>query len=271
MTVEVSTCHHHRPSRSFQKKNLQGHKLTWLKPTKGTYDLHTIHQIINSTPVLHVSFTPSPEDPFPAILPMIGVMGSFEYPSADLNEPLDCYLHGYVSSRIMRLARGSSKSIPVCIAATKVDGLVLSLTPNSHSYNYRSAVLQGYAQVVETDQEKLYAMQKITNKVVQGRWENTRIPPDNVEMTSTTILRVKIETGSGKVRQGGPHDEAKDESRADITDKVWTGVVPVYETFDSPIPSATNKVEPIPEYIQKYVQTTTAENRQIAHNAVKEP
>ncbi|KAI1611448.1 hypothetical protein EDD37DRAFT_632204 [Exophiala viscosa] len=239
--------------------------------SRGTYDLSTIHHIINSISVLHVSFAPSPEDPFPVILPMIGVMGSFEYPSADLNEPLDCYLHGYVSSRLMRLARESGNGLPVCIAATKVDGLVLSLTPNSHSYNYRSAVLQGYAKFVETDQEKLYAMQKITDKVVEGRWDHTRVPPDNVEMTSTTILRVSIETGSGKIRQGGPHDEPKDENRTDITEKVWTGVVPVYETLDAPVPSATNKVNSLPEYIQKYVQKVTSENREHAHEAVKEP
>lgn len=204
---------------------------------------------------------------------MIGVMGSFEYPSAGIDEPLDCYLHGYVSSRIMRLARDESlpNGLPICVAATKVDGLVLSLTPNSHSYNYRSAVLQGYAKVVESDEEKLYAMRLITNKVVQGRWENTRVPPDNVEMTSTTILRVKVETGSGKIRQGGPHDEAKDETRAEITEKVWTGVVPVYETLDTPIPSATNKVQQLPAYLESYVSETNAGNRQSAVDAEKEP
>ena len=38
------------------------------------YDLHTIHSIINSTPVLHVSFNSlDPEDPFPVILPMMYV------------------------------------------------------------------------------------------------------------------------------------------------------------------------------------------------------
>ena len=36
-----------------------------------------------------VSFNSSdPEDPFPTIIPMIGTMGSFAYPSADLNDPL---------------------------------------------------------------------------------------------------------------------------------------------------------------------------------------
>ena len=236
-----------------------------------TYDLGAIHSIINTTSVLHVSFAPSPEDPFPAILPMIGVMGSFEYPSSGIDEPLDCYLHGYVSSRIMRLAKDSEKGLPLCVAATKVDGLVLSLTPNSHSYNYRSAVLQGYAKPVEAEDEKLYAMRLITNKVVDGRWENTRVPPDNVEMTSTMILRVKIETGSGKIRQGGPHDEAKDENRDEITSKVWTGVVPVYEAFDTPISGPSNKVQQLPSYLDSYISQSNAGNREHAVNAEKEP
>lgn len=202
---------------------------------------------------------------------MIGIMGSFDYPSSGIDEPLDCYLHGYVSSRIMRLARESDKGIPVSIAATKVDGLVLSLTPNSHSYNYRSAVLQGYAKPVEKTEEKLYAMELITNSVVPERWANTRTPPDGAEMSSTTILRVSVETGSGKIRQGMPHDEAKDEKRSEITEKVWTGVVPVYETFGNPIACETNKVKQIPAYIDGYVGGSNAGNRQTAIDAAKEP
>ena len=39
--------------------------------------------------ITQVSFNSSdPEDPFPTVLPMIGTMGSFAYPSADLNDPL---------------------------------------------------------------------------------------------------------------------------------------------------------------------------------------
>lgn len=45
--------------------------------------------------MLHVSFQP-PNSPFPAVLPMIGQMGSFDRPSADLGEVLDLYLHGSV-------------------------------------------------------------------------------------------------------------------------------------------------------------------------------
>ncbi len=56
----------------------------------------------------------------------------------------------------MNVARnGSADGLPVCIAASHVDGIVLALTPNSHSYNYRSAILFGHATIVEDPQEKL--------------------------------------------------------------------------------------------------------------------
>ena len=48
-----------------------------LTTLKGTYDLGAIHSIINETPVLQVAFNATSADPFPAILPMIGVMASF--------------------------------------------------------------------------------------------------------------------------------------------------------------------------------------------------
>lgn len=94
-------------------------------------------------PVLHVSFpTPDPEDPFPAMIPMLGFMGSFTNPTASLSEPLDLYLHGYISSRLMRLGTDGNgeEGLPLTIAATHLDGLVLALTPNHHSYNYRSSM-----------------------------------------------------------------------------------------------------------------------------------
>jgi hypothetical protein len=214
---------------------------------------------------------------------MIGVMGSYTHPSASLSEPLDCYLHGYVSSRIMRLASQSSPSpsdpstetssggLPVCIAATKVDGLVLSLTPNSHSYNYRSALLFGHASIVTDPEEKLYAMRLVTNSVVPSRYENTRNPPDGAEMASTNILRVSIVSGSGKIREGAPHDEKKDSGREDVTSKTWTGVVPVFETLGSPVAAEGNRVESVPGYLREYVEGTNRGNEEYAGRAARKP
>ncbi|KIW97290.1 uncharacterized protein Z519_02682 [Cladophialophora bantiana CBS 173.52] len=238
---------------------------------RATYDVKTIHSIVNESSVLHVSFAPDAEDPFPAILPMIGTMGSFDYPSADLDEPLDCYLHGYVSSRIMRLATSSPQGLPVSIAATKVDGLVLALTPNANSYNYRSAILHGYASIVEKTEEKLWAMELITNSVVPDRWKNSRVPPDSAEMQSTKILRVKITAASGKVREGGPHDEAKDATREDVTGSTWIGVVPVVEKLCEPIPASQNKVGELPNYITDYVAEMNAKVEAYALNAARLP
>jgi len=244
-----------------------------LGKNRGTYDLEGIHTILNTSMVVHVSFSPAPEDPFPAILPMIGVMASFDRPSAGLDEPLDCYLHGYVSSRIMRLARqaieGGERGLPVCIAASKVDGLVLSLTPNSHSYNYRSAVLFGYANLVTEVSEKLWAMEQITNKVVPTRWNNTRVPPNGAEMSSTQILRVNIDSASGKVRDGPPADEAGDLKDDELLGRVWTGFVPLVEQLGEPVPSRYNKVKEVPEHITRYKESFNEERREYVHEVTK--
>jgi uncharacterized protein len=108
-----------------------------------SYELSTIHSIINSASVLHITLPPPPDNPFPICLPMVGVATSFENPSAGLDDVLDVYVHGYVSARMMNMARKGNdtngangegaatevKSLPVTVSATKVDGLVLSLTP----------------------------------------------------------------------------------------------------------------------------------------------
>ncbi|KAJ5722721.1 hypothetical protein N7488_000756 [Penicillium malachiteum] len=237
---------------------------------RATYDLGAIHSIVNASQVLHVSFNPGPDDPFPTILPMIGQMGSFDYPSSGIDEPQECYLHGYVSSRIMNLARNSEagEGLPICIATSKVDGIILSLTPNSHSYNYRSVVLHGYAKLVTSEEEKLWAMKLITNSVVTDRWDNSRVPPDRAEISSTVILKVTVVDGSGKIRDGGVSDERKDTGNEEVTNRIWTGVVPVWEKFGDPIPSDNNKISEVPEHITSFIAKNNEKNRDYAQRAV---
>jgi hypothetical protein len=112
-----------------------------LAKKRATYGVRTVHGIVNQAIVLHVSFMPDTTDAFPSTIPMIGAMGSFEYPSADLDEPMDIYIHGYISARMTNLAwaavdRGLP-GLPVCVSAAKVDGLVLALSAFTHSCNYR--------------------------------------------------------------------------------------------------------------------------------------
>ena len=167
----------------------------------------------------------------------------------------------------MKLARSSAEGLPVTIAATKVDGLVLSLTPFSHDYNYRSAILFGYGQVVETDEEKVWAMRLITDSVVTGRWENSRTPPDGCELSSTNILRVRIVSGSGKVREGGPGEDKKDAEKEDVVGKYWTGVLPVVETIGEPVASKRNRVQELPEHIRAFREGENDRNEMYAVSA----
>lgn len=207
---------------------------------------------------------------------MIGQMGSFSHPSADLGNVLDLYLHGYISARLLNLSRNSGvkegeqqspaeeKGLPVTISATHVDGLVLALTPNNHSFNYRSATLFGRAELVEDVEEKLYAMELITNGIVPDRWRNSRVPPTKGEMASTGLLRVKIVAGSGKIRSGMPGDDKFDLDNQEVTDKVWTGVLPVWNQMGEPMPGPNNKVEKVPEHVRDFIKDGNEVAKEVA-------
>lgn len=243
---------------------------------RAIYALETIHRLINSSQLLDVSFNP-PDSPFPVILPMIGHMGSFDRPSADIGDPLDLYLHGYVSSRMMNVARATDKDkpegdkqqgLPVCVSASHVDALILATSAFNHSYNYRSVVLFGYATLVEDEAEKMYAMELITNGVIPDRWKTSRQPPTKAEMQSTSILKVTITSGSAKFRDGGVSDDKHDLENAEAQSSVWTGVLPVFSSIGEPLPTTYNKVE-VPANVTEFIKDYNTENKEYVLSAVK--
>ena len=202
---------------------------------------------------------------------------------------------GHVSSRLMKISRtasvsdaGEAHGLPICIAATHVDGLVLALSPFSHSYNYRSAVLHGAATVVSDVDEKLWAMTLLTNGVLPQRWETSRNPPTSAEMQSTRILKVRIMSASAKIRAEGPHDERSDVQNEELVRRVWTGVVPVslaaleiflceptyvgiqvFEGFGEPVPSTYNGVPTVPEDVREYLRRENVKRKNDAIRAAK--
>ncbi|EIM86900.1 uncharacterized protein STEHIDRAFT_57501 [Stereum hirsutum FP-91666 SS1] len=269
---------------------------------RAAYDYETIHRIVNTSPILHVSFPTGgdeDEDPFPAILPMIGFMASFSSPdSTALDEPLDLYLHGYTSSRLMRLGSKSSSpssdddidnnsieetehGLPVSIAASQLHGLVLSLTPNSHSYNYTSSILHGYCTPITSPSEKLWALERLTNHIMPHRWADTRVPPDETEMRGTRVLKVRVVSASAKMRRGEPHDMKKDEGDEGLKGRVWTGVVPVYTVMGEPVRfggggkgkgkgKGVGGLE-VPGYVREYVRGENERTEREAMEAMREP
>lgn len=155
------------------------------------------------------------------------------------------------------------------INTSTITGLVLALTPNHHSYNYTSATLFGHATLVTSIEEKLYAMQLITDKIVPTRWANSRTPPNQAEMTSTSILRVKIKTGSAKISSGGPKDDRHDLEDEDLKKRVWTGVVPVFTVLGEPVEGSYNVVEEVPGYLRDFIRGENEGTERVAGEAAR--
>ena len=127
------------------------------------YEEDLVHGIINSAPILHVSFNAPVKDgpPFPTILPMLGAIGQFGE-----DEEAHVYLHGSSVARLFTLTSGSE--VPLCVCGTILDGYVMALAPFHNSCNYRAAVVFGYGIVLENEKEILYGLELITNNTMVG-------------------------------------------------------------------------------------------------------
>jgi len=199
-------------------------------PKRGHYDRETIYQILDEALICHVGIIEG-EQPF--VIPI-----NF----ARVGDTI--FLHGAKTSRLLtQIAQGN----PVCIEASIVDGLVLARSVFHHSVNYRSVVLFGKGQVVESDEGKMAALEAVTEHLIPGRWQEARLP-NKKELDSTLVVAVAIDSASAKVRVGPPGDDAEDYSLP-----VWAGVLPLQEL---PLPVIPDEQLadgiPVPAYVSGY-------------------
>jgi uncharacterized protein len=181
------------------------------RPQRGVYDFESIAAILDATFLCHVGFV---VDGQPYVIPT-----SFG------REGKRLYIHGSSASRMLRHA---GKSNPVCITVTLFDAIVLARSAFNHSMNYRSVVILGEASPVEGE-EKLRALEIMSEHIIPGRWSDVRGPND-IEMRATTVLAIDIEEASAKVRSGPPLDDEEDKERA-----CWAGVIPFAMRPQAPI------------------------------------
>jgi uncharacterized protein len=153
-------------------------------------------------------------------------------------------LHGAKASRLLKHIEDG---YPICIEVTLVDGLVLARSIFNHSINYRSVVLFGTGRTVEEDQDKLVALEAITEHLIPGRWREARLP-SRKELDATSVVTIKIDQASAKVRSGPPED-----NEADYTLPIWAGVLPLQEISLAPVQEEhmTQDIA-VPDYITKY-------------------
>src|SRR5829696_3512522 len=138
-------------------------------PKSGHYDRQTIYQILDEALICHVGFT---VDGQPYVIPI-----NF----ARIDDTV--VLHGAKASRLLKHVEAGH---PICVEATIVDGLVLARSVFHHSVNYRSVVLFGTGKLVTEEQEKLAALEAVTEHLIPGRWNDARLP-NRKELNATSV------------------------------------------------------------------------------------
>ena len=199
-------------------------------PKRGHYDRETIYQILDEALICHVGFV---EDDQPYVIPI-----NF----ARVGDAI--VLHGAKASRLLKHIEAGH---PICVEATIVDGLVLARSVFHHSVNYRSVVLFGTGRLVVDEQEKLAALEAVTEHLIPGRWKEARLPNPK-ELNATSVVSIRIDEASAKVRVGPPVDDEED-----YTLPVWAGVLPLRELPLSPIQDELqSEGVPVPQYVADY-------------------
>jgi nitroimidazol reductase NimA-like FMN-containing flavoprotein (pyridoxamine 5'-phosphate oxidase superfamily) len=199
-------------------------------PKRGRYDRETIYQILDEALICHVGFV---ENKQPYVIPI-----NF----ARVGDTI--FLHGAKASRLLKHIEAGH---PVCVEATLVDGLVLARSVFHHSVNYRSVVLFGKGRKVDDEQEKLAALEAVTEHLIPGRWSEARLP-NRKEMNATSVVSIKIDQASAKVRSGPPGDE-----EADYELPIWAGVLPLEEMSLTPVKDERMiRDVAVPGYVARY-------------------
>jgi uncharacterized protein len=199
-------------------------------PKRGLYEREVIYEILDEALICHVGFV---DNKLPYVIPTnFARVGN------------TVVLHGAKASRLLKHIEAGH---PVCVEVTLVDGLVLARSVFHHSINYRSVVLYGRGELVEDEQEKLAALEAITEHIIPGRWHEAR-QPNRKELKATSVVCIQIDEASAKVRSGPPADD-----EADYALPIWAGALPLQEVPLSPVQDElmTQDVA-VPEYVTKY-------------------
>jgi nitroimidazol reductase NimA-like FMN-containing flavoprotein (pyridoxamine 5'-phosphate oxidase superfamily) len=160
------------------------------------------------------------------------------------------YLHGSSANRSLLAADGQE----VCVTVTLLDGLVCARSVFHHSMNYRSAVVLGGGRLVTGADERLAALQAVTEQLAPGRWAHVR-PPTRKELAATAVIAVPLAEASVKVRTGPPSDDDED-----YASPAWAGVLPAALIFGQPEPDpALTEGISVPEHIAAMAGRTRAD------------
>jgi len=180
---------------------------------RGSYDKQAVFAILDAALLCHVSYVMEGQP--------------FCTPTLFWREGETLYWHGSSASRMLRHLKAGT---PACLTVSHLDGLVLARSGFHHSANYRSAMCFGTAQFIEDADEKKKALEGVVDRFYSGR-TNTLRPISPQEFKATTVIRMKIEDASAKVRAKNVADDEED-----YATPLWAGVIPVAQVIGAEEP-----------------------------------
>lgn len=171
---------------------------------RGSYDHASVHAVLDAGMLAHVAYVIDGQP--------------FCTPTLHWREGDVLYWHGSSASRMLRSLKDGARA---CVTVSHLDGLVLARSGFHHSVNYRSAMCFGTARIVDDGEEKARALSGVIERLYKGRDAALR-PVTAKETKATTVIAMRIEEASAKIRAAGVADDEEDYGHP-----VWAGVIPV--------------------------------------------
>ncbi len=172
---------------------------------RGKYDRESVYAVLDAGALCHVAY----------------VIDGQPYctPTLYWRDGDQLYWHGSSASRMLRSLEGGT---PVCLTVAHLDGLVLARSGFNHSANYRSVMCFGVAALITEPALKAQGLLDVVDRFYPGRSAELR-PINGQETKATTVVGMRIEEASVKVRAKGVADDAED-----LSHPAWASVIPVH-------------------------------------------
>ena len=159
---------------------------------RGFYDHATVHGILDSAALCHVSYVVDGQP--------------FCTPTLFWREGSRLYWHGSNASRMLK---NLADREPCCLTVTHLDSLVLARCGFNHSADYRSVMAYGHARLLADPEEKRRALVMMVDRFFPDRTAQLRQTAPQ-EIHATTVICMDIERASAKVRAKGVADDDED-------------------------------------------------------------
>ncbi|MCW3499919.1 pyridoxamine 5'-phosphate oxidase family protein [Burkholderia cenocepacia] len=192
-----------------------------------SHDRTMLHHIVDDAYVCHIAFGDG--------------QNTHCIPTAHWRRGDALYIHGSNGSRMIKALSAGAQA---CVAMTLLDGLVLARSAFNHSMNYRSAVIYGQFDVIDSSAEKRAALDALMDKIAPGRKHEAR-PGNSKELDATRVLRISMAEAAVKISDSLPSDKDEDLGLA-----VWAGILPLKTTRGAPVHADGNVA--VPDYVRNW-------------------